>query len=246
MLKVSTGARTDVGRVRRSNEDSLVVGRRLWAVADGMGGHAAGNVASALIAERLGKVRDADALTPDDVVAAIRDANKMVLGYGLRHPRARGLGSTVTGVAAVVADGAERWMVFNVGDSRVYVADADGLHRITVDHSEVEELVSMGLLTPEQARVHPLRNAVTRSLGSRPAPQVDAWIRPQVPGERFVVCSDGLNSEVPDAAIARILSGHPDPDAAASALVEAALAAGGHDNVTVVVVDVGDFDDAAG
>lgn len=240
MLTVSTGARTDVGRVRRLNEDSYVIGRRLWMVADGMGGHAAGDVASHLIAERFDRLRDAPTLRRGDIETALREANTAVVGYGISHPVAQGLGSTVTGLAGISTDAGERWLVFNVGDSRVYSWLGGELTRVTVDHSEVEELIAAGALTPDEGRVHPLRNVITRSLGSRLVPEPDYVERPQVPGERFVVCSDGLNSELTDVQIAAIMAQDADPQSTADALVAAALDAGGHDNVTVVVLQIGD------
>lgn len=236
-MKVACGHHTDVGRVRSHNEDGLIAGRRVWAVADGMGGHAAGDVASSLMIGRLHALDEADALRPTDLLTALAEASETVRQHGDEHPRSAGLGTTVTGLAAVEVDGEDRWAVFNVGDSRVYrLADGE-LARVTVDHSEVEELVAGGIITADQARHHPLRNIVTRSVGGANPPAVDLWLLAPTPGERFVVCSDGLNSEVEDADIAR-LAATPDPQDAAEALVAAALAAGGRDNVTVVVVDV--------
>jgi protein phosphatase len=237
-MRVACGHHTDVGRVRSHNEDGLIAGRRVWAVADGMGGHAAGDVASSLVIGRLHALDEADALRPTDLLTALAEASETVRQHGDEHPRSAGLGTTVTGLAAVEVDGEDRWAVFNVGDSRVYrLADGE-LARVTVDHSEVEELVAGGIITADQARHHPLRNIVTRSVGGAHPPAVDLWLLAPTPGERFVVCSDGLNSEVEDADIARLAAATPDPQDAAEALVAAALAAGGRDNVTVVVVDV--------
>jgi serine/threonine protein phosphatase PrpC len=241
MHRFDSGSRTDVGRLRHGNEDAFVVGRRLWAVADGMGGHAAGEVASAVAAhamQRLDAAGEVRALDVRDVTVAVRDANTRILDHAAHHRRSRGLGTTLTGLALVRDDGQERWCVFNVGDSRVYRM-ADGvLERLTVDHSEVEELIVGGVLTPEQARSYPRRNIVTRCLGTRPAPEVDVRVLEPEPGERFVLCSDGLNSELRDPEIESILVRNPDAQGAADALVKAALSAGGRDNVTVVVLNV--------
>ena len=238
MLTVTTGHRSDVGRVRHHNEDSVLVGERLWAVADGMGGHAAGDTASAMVIDGLRPLDDRPALRPGDLVAALHDVNERILAHGHANPAVRGLGSTVTGVAVVSVGGADHWAVFNVGDSRVY-RYADGtLARATVDHSEAEELILEGVITPEQARTHRARNIVTRSLGQPDAPQVDLWLLPQTPGERFLICSDGLNGELDDAAIHDILSATGDPSLAAEALVEAAIRGGGRDNITAIVVNV--------
>ncbi len=237
MPQVAVGARSEVGRVRTLNEDAYLEGERVWLVADGMGGHAAGDIASRLAVESLRELDAAD-LTPARVNAAVARANAVVVGHGRQHPQARGLGTTVTGLAEVRVGGVAHWAVFNVGDSRVY-RYADGrLQRTTVDHSEVEELVARGLIADDEARDHPARHVITRSVGMIPAPRVDVWVLPQIPGERFLLCSDGLSSELTDDEIADLLAGHTDPREAASALVEAVLATPARDNVTVVVVDV--------
>ncbi len=148
------------------------------------------------------------------------------------------MGTTVTGLAEVSVDGEPHWAVFNVGDSRVYRYAGGRLRRVTVDHSEVEELVAHGLIDAEEARIHPARHIITRSVGMQPTPSVDVWVLPQTPGERFLLCSDGLTSELTDARIASVLAEYADPDEAAAALVQAVLAEQARDNVTVVVIDV--------
>lgn len=238
MLDIVTAHRSDVGRVRRLNEDSVLDGQRIWAVADGMGGHAAGDVASRIVIDTLREIDSLAELRPADVVRHIHVANERILAHGEAHPDVRGLGTTVTGVALVTVGGADHWAVFNVGDSRVYRAMGSRLARATIDHSETEELVLEGVITAEQARTHRARNIVTRSLGMGGEVQVDLWVLPQTPGERFLVCSDGLNSELDDDVIADLLLTHPEPGPAAAALVEAAVARGGRDNVTAVVVNV--------
>ena len=243
-MRLECGYRTDIGRVRETNEDSGYAGEHVWVVADGMGGHAAGDVASALVVEQVATLDTLASRTVADVVRAVEAANHAILAYGSANPTSRGLGSTVTGVADIVVDGGPRWAVFNVGDSRVYHLAEGTLRQVTVDHSEVDELVRDGVLTPEQARVHPGRHVITRSLGSRGMPEVDVWLRPQRPGERFLLCSDGLNGEITDDEIARLAS-EGDPEQAAGRLVDAALAAGGHDNVTVLVLDVHDDEEDA-
>lgn len=238
MLTVTSGHRSDVGRVRHHNEDSVLVGERIWAVADGMGGHAAGDVASALVIDGLRPLDGRADLRPGDLIAGLREVNDRILAHGHDHPAVRGLGSTVTGLAIVTVGGAEHWAVFNVGDSRVYREAGGVLARATVDHSEAEELILEGVITAEQARTHRARNIVTRSLGQPDTPQVDLWLLPQQPGERFLVCSDGLNGELDDPAIHDVLMAMPDPELAASALVEAAIRGGGRDNITAIVVNV--------
>ena len=238
MLSIVCGHRSDTGRVRKHNEDSVLAGRQVWAVADGMGGHAAGDVASALVIRALEEADALESIRPVDVVAVLQEANAAILRHGEEFPETLGLGSTVTGVARVWVGGAEHWAIFNVGDSRVYRWVDGTLDRATIDHSETEELVLEGVITPEEARSHRARNVITRSLGSAVFPQVDLWVLPQTAGERFLICSDGLTGEVDDTHIEGILAARPDPAAAADALVEAALAAGGRDNVTAVVLNI--------
>lgn len=241
-MRLRVGVATDIGRVRDHNEDASLAENGVFVVADGMGGHAAGEVASALVVETLRDLADRAERGPEDVEAVVRQANDRLLDSAEAHRDQEGMGTTLTGVVSVTVDGAERWAVVNVGDSRVY-RWADGkLDQVTVDHSEVRELVDLGWITREQARYHPLRNIVTRSIGTDPGPEPDVTVREPEAGERFVICSDGLSDELRDEAIATVLGEHPDAQEAADALVAAALEAGGRDNVTVVVVDV----DAAG
>ena len=246
MPNVVVGARTDVGHHRSHNEDAMLAGERVWAVADGMGGHAAGDVASSLAIAALSELDYPDTQGPAAVNAAVARANAAILHHAAVNPETLGLGTTVTGLMEVTVGGVAHWAVFNVGDSRVYRYAGGDLRRITVDHSEVEELVAQGFIDAEQARTHPARHIITRSVGMRPAPSVDVWVLPQTPGERFLLCSDGLTSELTDAHIASLLTENPDPQTAASALVEAVLDAGARDNVTVVVVDVVAAEQGAG
>lgn len=238
MLRVNCGFRTDVGRVRGHNEDSVLAGERLWVVADGMGGHAAGDVASALVIDRLRALDRLPEIRPADLINALNEANASIMHHSDVFPETRGLGSTVTGIARVVVGGADHWAIFNVGDSRVYRVMGDSLARATIDHSETEEMVLEGVISADEARTHRLRNVITRSLGQPMPPQVDLWLLPQTAGERFLVCSDGLTGEVPDADIAAILHRCPDPAEAADQLVDAALAHGGRDNISVIVFNV--------
>lgn len=246
MPDVAVGACTDVGHVRTLNEDAFLNGERVWVVADGMGGHAAGDVASRLAIESLRELDGTGELKPARVNAAVARANAAVVAHGSQHPEARGMGTTVTGLAEVIVGGVPHWAVFNVGDSRVYRYAGGALQRATVDHSEVEELLAEGLIDAEQARIHPARHIITRSVGMRPAPSVDLWVLPQTPGERFLLCSDGLTSELDDDEIADVLAAHPNPAHAAAALVGAVLATEARDNVTVLVVDVRGAGDDAG
>jgi PPM family protein phosphatase len=238
MLTLKWGSATDVGRLRELNEDSLFAASPLFVVADGMGGHAAGEVASALVAAEFARIAELSPLHTEDITAAIWRVNEDIVVAGIERLDRYGMGTTVTGLGVVTAGGADHWAVFNVGDSRVY-RFADGyLTQLTLDHSEVQELISAGRLERAAARLHPLRNVVTRSLGSQPAPVPDLWVLPPVVGDRFLVCSDGLTNELEDPDIAKVLLDVADPQAAAAELIRQANEAGGRDNITTVVVDL--------
>ena len=155
------------------NEDCILVGERIWVVADGMGGHASGDVASAYAVTSLREIDGMEDLKPADITGAVATANRRILEHVGRDPRSSGMGTTIAGLASVNVAGARHWAIFNVGDSRVYRCHGGLLSRATVDHSETEELVLAGRITEEEARHHHLRNVITRSVGSDPAPQVD-------------------------------------------------------------------------
>lgn len=232
---VEYGSATHVGRVRTHNEDSVLAAPPVFAVADGMGGHAAGDVASAIVVEELGRlVTDGAPVTPDRLRTAVERADDRV--RGLRDPDGAplGAGSTVT---ALVLTGTA-WTALNCGDSRLYRLADGRLEQVSTDHSLVQELVEDGLLSPEEARSHPSRHVITRAVGAAAVLRPDWWTLPLRPGDRFLLCTDGLTNEVPDDGLAALLGGHPDPQQAADVLVAAALDAGGRDNVSVVVVDV--------
>ncbi len=239
MIRFRHGAATAIGRVRRVNEDSYLALPPLYAVADGMGGHGAGDLASALAIETLAARARLGPLSAEAVLTALDDAHLAIIQNGA----ADGMGTTVAGLAALETAGGHHLMVFNVGDSRVYRAAGGRLDQVTVDHSEVQELVLAGALTRDQARTHPRRNIVTRALGSGHALRPDHWLLPAIAGDRYLLCSDGLFNELPDDRIVSLLAAG-DPQRAATMLVAAADDAGGHDNITVVVVDV-DVDDEA-
>jgi PPM family protein phosphatase len=236
MVTITAGAATHPGLVRSANEDSMVTAPMFAAVADGMGGHAAGEVASRIAVESIAELAAQPVPTPDDVVEAVTRANRRILEQGATRRELAGMGTTLSGIGLVDVAGTPQWIVFNVGDSRVYrYADAT-LAQLSVDHSEVAELLAAGQLSVDEARDYPRRNVVTRSLGSDPPPRPDVWVFPPQPGERFLICSDGLTLELTDAEIAAVLEKYPDPHTAARELIEHALAAGGRDNVTAIVV----------
>ncbi|MBK9726360.1 MAG: serine/threonine-protein phosphatase [Actinomycetales bacterium] len=233
--RVEAGAATDVGQVRRLNEDGFFAGRRVFLVADGMGGHAAGDVASSLTLDVLSALDD-ELVTREGIRNAISRANEAVLAYAAAHPDTRGMGTTVAGVA-MVADPPGHWVIFHVGDSRVYSLEGSELTQLTIDHSEVAELVGAGVITPEEAATHPARNVITRAVGEWPPPDADMVLIPSRPGRRLMICSDGLTGEIEDEEIAAFLASPRPADEAATALVRAAVDHGGRDNVTVVVID---------
>jgi protein phosphatase len=233
------GAATDAGRVRQGNEDSYVAEAMVFGVADGMGGHQAGEVASAIAAGTLRDRLVAGAASVDVAVATVVEANAAIFQGAHSNVEQRGMGTTLTALCVLTTpDVAPRFALVNVGDSRTYVWRNGRLRRVSIDHSYVQELVSTGHITELEARNHPRRNIVTRALGIEPNVRVDTWVLPLVRGDRYVLCSDGLVDEVDDNQISAILATNAHPQAAADALVEAANHNGGRDNTTVVVVDV--------
>lgn len=233
------GAATDTGRVRTENEDAFVALPMVYGVADGMGGHAAGEVASAIAATTLRDRLSSGAESVDVVVAAVVEANASIFQGAHSNAAQRGMGTTLTAMVVLVDEsGQRRLAMVNVGDSRTYVLRAGRLRRVTIDHSYVQELVSTGHITEVEARSHPRRNIVTRALGIEPNVRVDTWVLPFVQGDRYVLCSDGLVDEVDDGEILELLLANSSPQGAADALVASANEHGGRDNVTVVVVDV--------
>lgn len=239
---ITASARSDVGAVRSVNEDSFIAREPAFLVADGMGGHARGDKASQEAVRVMGeRVGSGMIVSSDDVLAAIDAANRAVRALSSQHDTGVSVaGTTIAGVVRISAgDGDEpRWMVVNVGDSRVYGWDGRTLTQLSVDHSAVQELVDAGELEPEEAERHPERNIITRALGAADDVDVDVWLLPIGGRQSFLVCSDGLNKELPDEHIARILAESGALDGSvADRLVEAALAAGGRDNITVIVVE---------
>jgi protein phosphatase len=236
-VKLAAASATDQGRVRTNNEDAFLIDdqRALFAVADGMGGHRGGEVASHTAIEAL-RAAVANGTPLHD---AITRANDAVLARAAGDDELTGMGTTLT---AVVAVGGRQLLIGHVGDSRAYLLHDGALHRATDDHSLVEELVREGRLTPEQAEAHPQRAIVTRALGVDASVDVDLYTIDIAAGDRVVICSDGLTTMVRERDIERLARTEPDPQRLAEALVAAANAAGGEDNTTVVVVDVLEVD----
>ena len=230
---LSWGSRSDVGLVRGHNEDSFLLRAPLFAVCDGMGGHAAGEVASSLAVDTIG--RNAPGTADDTLLgAAIEAANLTVINGAENGIGKPGMGCTAS---AVLIEG-NKMAVGHVGDSRVYLLRRGTLVRVTHDHSYVEELVDSGQITADEARVHPSRSIITRALGSDPEMYADHFSLEVTNGDRIMLCSDGLSTMVQDEDIESLMARTRDPQRCASQLVNAAIAAGGHDNVTVIVVDV--------
>jgi protein phosphatase len=239
---LQAGAATDVGRVRQMNEDRYLADERIFAVADGVGGHQAGEVASQTSVETLLRAFTEGEHTTEGLVAAVEAANTAVWQLAQGSREKRGMGTTLTALALVQADGEEQLALANVGDSRAYLLQHGELLQLTEDHSLVEEMVREGKLTPAEAQVHPQKSIITRALGMEPVIEVDSWEITPFQGDRILLCSDGLTNELSDERIASILRQLADPQEAAHELVRQARAAGGGDNITVVVVDVVDDD----
>ena len=235
-VRLQWGASTDIGRRRDHNEDSYLAESPFFVVADGMGGHAAGDVASAAVVTRLAASAYDDVVQPTDIVDALRAATDDISHAADADDL--GVGTTVTGVALTVQGGDPYWAVFNIGDSRVYRFDAGELEQITTDHSVVQELIDARLLDPRDAEFHPDSSVITRAVGFNVEPYADFWMLPLKQGLRVLVCSDGLTREVDDDGLRERLSGGGSPAEIADGLVQDALRGGGRDNITAVVVDV--------
>ena len=227
------GSRTDVGCVREQNEDSLVVAPPLFVIADGMGGHAAGEIASEIavstVAENAPEHPDPEALG-----AAVEEANRAIIDAAISGEGRQGMGTTCT--AAMLEN--DKLVVAQVGDSRAYLLHDGKLSQITRDHSLMANMIEAGQITPEEARVHPNRSVITRALGNDPTTRPDLYEMTVTAGDRLLLCSDGLSSMLIDEDIEAVLKRVKDPQRCAAQLVNEAIAAGGFDNITVVVADI--------
>lgn len=230
------GSRTDVGCVRDHNEDSLVVAPPLYVVCDGMGGHAAGEVASE-IAVRVIENRAPQHADVEELGRAVEEANLAIIRAAREGRGREGMGTTCT---AAILEG-ERLVIAQVGDSRAYLLSKGRLQQLTRDHSLMANLIEAGHITKEEAKVHPQRSVITRALGSDPRMLPDLFELDVNPGDRLLICSDGLTTMLSDEEIAQLLARTADPQLCARQLVNAAIAAGGYDNVTVIVADVTGF-----
>jgi serine/threonine protein phosphatase PrpC len=264
MAQLNWGSATHTGRLRPQNEDNLLAIDGVYVVADGMGGHEAGEVASQIAVERVRADLDTENLPEASaVVDSISNANDDIFRAAIANPGQAGMGTTVTAIAVigdklagrgapnldvnddpgevtpvVPAEPSEALLLANVGDSRTYLLRHDRLRRVTIDHSYVQELVATGHISEDEARTHPRRNIITRALGIEPDVKVDWWTLPLIRGDRFLLCSDGLVDEVDDDVIKHTLTTLADPQEAAERLVDQANEAGGRDNITVIILDV--------
>jgi serine/threonine protein phosphatase PrpC len=229
-----TAVVTDTGRRRLGNEDAYVFRPPFFAIADGMGGAQAGEIAAGLAAAAL----EEGALPQgaDGIVALIDEANRRIWQRSLEDPETTGMGTTVT--AALVDADAGTVVIGHVGDSRAYLHRDRGLEQLTTDHSLVVELVESGILTPEEAERHPQRSAITRAVGTEPTVEVDAFSVDAQPGDLYLVCSDGLTDMLSKDEIEEVIQkAEADPARTAQALVKGANARGGEDNITVVLFE---------
>jgi PPM family protein phosphatase len=230
-----TSALSDTGRRRQQNEDAFVCDPPLFAVADGMGGHHAGEVASRLAAAAL-EDRERGLRGETAVAELIDTANERIYRAALEDPSVAGMGTTVT--VALVDDAAGTIAIGHVGDSRLYRIRDGRLEQLTSDHSLVAELMRTGRLTEEEAQHHPQRSVITRAAGTEPSVEIDSATVETLPGDLYLLCSDGLTTMVGDEQILEIVQRDGDPDRITAALVAAANRAGGEDNVTVVVFEI--------
>jgi len=235
-VTLSVGVVTDVGMKRKLNEDGYLAQAPVYVVADGMGGYEAGDLASGAVIEAFRVALDGHETASLDLVSEALDRADELVAV-VAADTTRGAGSTVAGAAIVDDGGTPHWLVFNVGDSRVYRNIGSSLQQLTVDHSLGQELFTAGKLTAEQFANYPDRNVITRAIGA-PDSTADSWITPVINGERLLICSDGLTSEVADETIRASLTMGGVPSSVAWGLVDLAKRAGGRDNITVIVIDV--------
>lgn len=240
-----TAAASHVGRVRSNNQDSGYAGTHLFVVADGMGGHAGGDVASALAIQAIAQTDarfDTAEEARDALEQALLTANGELAETVFEHPELTGMGTTVSGLVRV----GERMALAHIGDSRIYLLRDGEFTQVTKDHTFVQRLVDSGRITPEEAAVHPRRSVLMRVLGDVDiSPEIDTDVLETMPGDRWLLCSDGLSGYVDDERIAEILTENADAEAAVDALIQASLDNGAPDNVTVLVVGVDD-DESSG
>lgn len=235
-LQLSWASITDTGRRRETNQDAFLADYPLFIVADGMGGHIGGEIASASVIARIAPLASTRQVTTKLVEKALARAVKDIIA----HPDTtdEGTGTTVTGVYLDVSQAEPHWVSLNIGDSRVYLLRGEQLVQVTTDHSVVQELIASGRLSPDEADNHPYGNVITRAVGPSEGARPDYVRLDVVDGDRFVICSDGLTKELTDYGIRHFLNTNAEPAEAIEAMLDAALENGGRDNVTIVALDV--------
>lgn len=239
-MLVKWGASSDTGTLRVQNEDSFLAEEKIFVVADGMGGHNAGEVASAMAIKMLAEAQANGISDSSQLAKVIEQINHSIFQAAANQTDQRGMGTTLAVLALTPNETTNEVSaaVANIGDSRTYLFRNDEFRQVSVDHSYVQDLVSEGLITREEARTHARRNIVTRALGIEPSVAVDTWTLPLITGDRYVLCSDGLVDEVTDEAIEKCVKQKIEPQKVADQLVALANANGGRDNITVIIVDV--------
>ena len=233
------GQRTDVGITRSANQDAVMANGTLFVVADGMGGHRGGEVASSIAADHFAQLEILASV--EELGEAVEAANDQIRSEAGANQELANMGTTIVVIAVLpVNTDADplRLAAANVGDSRLYLFENDEMQQVSDDHSLVNELVKAGQITEDEAARHPQRNVVTRALGAEPDVLVDTWELPARIGQRYLLCSDGLVNEVSDSEIVGVLDTFADPELAASQLVDLANASGGRDNITVLILDI--------
>ena len=234
-MRIRWGGASDRGLRRSENQDAMYADIGLFVVADGMGGHLGGSVASSLAVKTVAANSPS---TPAELLAAVRHANQVVHHRSTAHADLTGMGTTLCAIAVVQQDDNRVWCLVNVGDSRVYRYQGGALTQLTVDHNFVAELVRAGDLTPEKALTHPRRNTLTRAIGVEPGVRIDDWILELTGNDRFLLCTDGVTNELDESDIAELLDIDEHPSDVARTLVRQANDRGGRDNSTALVVDV--------
>ena len=226
-------SRTHVGNVRLTNQDTVILGERLYGVADGMGGHQAGDIASRMTAERLTEQLKGLTPRPDTLREAVRDINAQVYARQKADPALKGMGTTLT----VLWEGDDSVCLAHIGDTRAYRLREGEFQQITQDHSMVAEMVREGLITQKEAEAHPYRHIITRAVGTDPDVEPDILTLDKLPGDRWLICSDGLSGCVQDSDLREHLA-LPELSAAADLLLRLALQRGGQDNISLVLAEV--------
>jgi protein phosphatase len=235
-IELSWAGATHTGRRRETNQDALLTSYPLFIVADGMGGHIGGEIASASTVDRLGGVVAEGSVTAKTIERALSSAVEDIASH--LETTDDGTGTTLTGVYLDTSEEPPHWVTLNIGDSRVYLLRDGVIDQITTDHSVVQELIAAGRLSPEEAENHPYGNVITRAVGPSESVAPDYVRLDVVDADRFVICSDGLTKELTDYGIQHFLTEHADPADAVNAMMDAALENGGRDNITIIVLDV--------